>query len=98
MIRKQSVKGKDEVKVTFVVPDTHPNLPASVVGDFNDWTPGADKLVKRSNGTYSTAVTLPADGRYRFRYYGEDGTWFNDEAADAYEMGEQGADNCIITT
>jgi hypothetical protein len=53
-------------------------------------------LIKRINGTMSTSITLDPGQKVRFRYYSEDGAWFNDEAADRYEVGEHGAENCVV--
>src|SRR5262249_7586708 len=47
MIRRQP-KG-DQVRLTFVIDLNDHSGPVSVVGDFNDWTPGENLLVKRSN-------------------------------------------------
>ncbi|MGD9795882.1 MAG: hypothetical protein AB7V43_20640 [Acidimicrobiia bacterium] len=68
-------------KVTFSLTI---DQPVSVVGDFNGWDPHAHPLAKRTNGTRSVAVVLPA-GRYAFRYLAADGEFFDDEAADGYE-------------
>jgi 1,4-alpha-glucan branching enzyme len=80
--RKNAASG---VTVTFTLDDTSP-APVSVVGDFNGWTPGAHVLRKRSNGTRSVAVTLPAGQPARFRYLAEGGHWFDDPQADAHEQ------------
>jgi len=79
--RKKTATG---VTVTFALddPDTGP---VSVVGDFNDWTPGVHVLRRRSNGTRSVSVTLPAGRPVRFRYLGDGGRWFDDPQADAQE-------------
>ena len=98
MLKKSKIKGKNEVKVTFVLPEDHPNIPASVVGDFNDWNPSANKLIKRSNQTYSTAVKLRKGQTYSFRYRSRDGIWFNDDAPDGFEANEHGSQNCILNT
>ncbi|MCP4360968.1 MAG: glycoside hydrolase [Chloroflexi bacterium] len=98
MLKKDKIRGSEQIKVTFVLPADHPHIHASVMGTFNEWNPSANKLVKRNNGTYSTAVNLDPGGRYEFRYFATDGTWFNDEAADGYEPGEYGSDNCIVET
>lgn len=97
MIKRQDLKN-DKVKVTFVLPHEDELSPVSVVGDFNAWDPQSNKLVKRNNGTRSTSVTLDAGQKVRFRYFSDDGQWFNDDAADAYETGEHGAENCVIFT
>jgi 1,4-alpha-glucan branching enzyme len=98
MLKKSKVKGADQVKVTFSLPLDNPYGAAAVVGDFNNWDPTANKMAKRANNRYSTAVTLAAGQRYAFRYITEDGTWFNEEEADGYEVSEHGSQNCIIET
>lgn len=80
MIRRQP-DGRD-VKVTFSLPADHSKV--SVVGDFNAWTPGVHTLVKRSNGTRSVSVTVPAGSVHRFRYLAEPGHWFDDPEADLH--------------
>ena len=54
--------------------------------------------MKRNNGTRSASITVDTGKKYRFRYYCADGTWFNDEAADEYEVGEHGSENCVVLT
>lgn len=98
MIRRKNIKDSDEVKVTFVQPLSEDNGRIFVAGDFNNWEVGSHPLVKRSNGTASVAVTLDKGERYAFRYVTEDGVWFNDEQADAYEHNGIDGDNCILRT
>lgn len=98
MIKKSKVKGSDQVKVTFILPGDHGHGASSVVGDFNNWDPAANKFAKRNNNTYTASVNLEAGKRHVFRYYSQDGTWFNEPDADAYERNEHGAQNCIIQT
>jgi hypothetical protein len=69
-------------KVMFVLPDEiHPGA-VSAVGTFNGWKPGAHKLVKRSNGTRSVSVEVPAGQEICFRYLGDGGVWFDDPDAE----------------
>ncbi|MGN8244525.1 isoamylase early set domain-containing protein [Cellulomonas soli] len=68
--------------LTFALPTATLDGPVSVVGSFNAWTPGAHPLRRRSNGTASTSVTVPAGTEVRFRYLGEGGRWFDDVDAD----------------
>lgn len=82
MIRRRTVE--NGVAVTFVL-DDDPGGPVSVVGDFNEWTPGVHQLGRRSNGTLSVTVTLPAGRRVHFRYLASGGRWFNDPDADAVD-------------
>ena len=75
MIRK-TAGPNGNVKLTFAVTDD--GSPASVVGNFNDWDPAVHPLRKRSNGTRSTSVTVPAGSVLQFRYLAEGGKWFDD--------------------
>lgn len=65
-------------KISFVLPDDVHDGPVSAVGSFNDWTPGKHKLVKRTNGTRSATVTVPAGEDVHFRYLASGGHWFDD--------------------
>ena len=79
MAIRVSTDGKTGMsKIQFVLPDDVHDGPVSAVGDFNDWRPGAHKLVRRSNGTRSTSVLVPAGRPVRFRYLGSGGRWFDD--------------------
>ena len=62
--------------------------PVSAVGNFNGWQPGAHRLVRRSNGTRSVSVTVPAGEHVHFRYLGSGGVWFDDP--DAHAVSEVG--------
>ena len=99
MIEKVDKRTSDRVKVTFVLPEDHPyDGDISVVGDFNDWTPGEHRFVRRSNQTYSTNVKLPEDHRFAFRYYSDEDGWINEDDADDVEPNEFGTTNCVVTT
>ncbi len=93
---KRAVAGSGEVKVTFAVPAEVGQV--SVVGDFNDWTPGRTTLRTRSNGTRSAAVVLPAGATYRFRYLAEGGRFFDDEGCDAREPNGFGETHGLLRT
>jgi 1,4-alpha-glucan branching enzyme len=96
MLKRRKISGSNTVKVSFILPADDSRLPASVVGDFNEWNPEADPMVRRSNGTFSAVVSLVADATYRFRYRSGDGTWFNDDAADEYDSNVHGSTDCLI--
>jgi hypothetical protein len=72
-----------KTQIQFVLPDDVHQGAVSAVGSFNDWKPGAHKLVRRSNGTRSVTVAVPTGQPVQFRYLGEGGVWFDDEDADA---------------
>jgi hypothetical protein len=82
VIRRSKVAKTDDVKITFSLPAGEPGGTVSVVGDFNDWAPGVTVLAKRTNGQRSVAGTLPPNSKYRFRYLGENGHWFDDDEAE----------------
>jgi 1,4-alpha-glucan branching enzyme len=96
MIKRQNNKVSKQVKLTFVQPYNADKPRMFVVGDFNGWASASTPLIKRTNGTASASVTVDPGQRIRFRYYTEDGSWFNDEAADSYEPGEFGEENSIV--
>jgi hypothetical protein len=86
-IRVSIDKKTGKSKLTFVLPDDVHNGPVSAVGTFNDWCPGAHKLVRRANGTRSTSVTVPPGQDVRFRYLGSGGVWFDDPEVPADAIG-----------
>ena len=98
MIKQSPVKGKGQVKVSFILPSDAVTGKVSVVGDFNDWDPSAHPLRARSNGTRSVAVTLPAQRRFAFRYLDEAGRWYDDDAAHDYQENGVGGVNSIVAT
>jgi 1,4-alpha-glucan branching enzyme len=98
MIRKRHKRNSDIVRVTFALPEDDPRAKSSVVGDFNDWDPEADPLVRRNNGTCSAVLRLKEGQRYHFRYRTQDGVWFNAGDADAYELNEMGEENGVLLT
>ena len=97
MIKKAADKN-DKVKVTFSLPYAEGQAQISVVGDFNQWNQSSHKLAKRNNGTCSVSLALEPNQRYLFRYYSEDGRWFNDESADGYEASGHASENCVLLT
>jgi 1,4-alpha-glucan branching enzyme len=98
VIKQTPVKGKDQVKVSFILPSDSVAGKVSVVGDFNDWDPTVHPLRARSNGTRSAAVTLPAQRRFAFRYLDESGRWLDDDAAHDYQENGLGGVNSVVIT
>lgn len=78
MIKLATAAGSTLAKVTFVLPAAAVPDQTSVVGTFNDWTPGAHQLRRRTNGTYSVTVEVPVDEPIHFRYLAAGGRWFDD--------------------
>lgn len=99
MIKKVNKRNDDRVKVTFVLPEDHPyGNEVFVVGDFNDWTHGEHRFVRRSNQTFSTNVTVEEGNRYAFRYYSDEHGWINEDEADDYEWNDFGSTNSVVET
>src|SRR5687767_15208613 len=94
MIDKQP--GNDGTRlVTFRLPTELEADTASVVGEFNDWSPDATPMERGDDGF---AVTVPLEhGRaYRFRYVLDGERWENDWAADGYVANEYGSDDSVV--
>ncbi|MCW2526221.1 MAG: isoamylase N-terminal protein [Pseudonocardiales bacterium] len=56
--------------------------PVSVVGSFNDWTPGQHRLEPQDDGTLVAEVVTTGENELHFRYLGSGGAWFDDDDAD----------------
>ena len=94
-IKKQFLKSKPVCKVTFTVPAEEANS-VSVVGDFNEWNTEATELTKLKNGTFKGTLDLETANSYEFRYV-IDGTYVNDEQADAYAWNDfAAAENGVL--
>ena len=82
-------------KVTFAI-EAEDAQNVSVVGSFNEWNTEATQLTKLKNGTFKGTVDLEKDNSYEFRYV-VDGTYVNDEQADAYQWNEfAAAENGVL--
>ncbi len=88
-ITKQYLKTKPVCKVTFSVPAKDADQVA-VVGSFNAWDTEAVTLKKLKNGTFKGTLDLEKDNSYEFRYV-VDGTYINDDQADAYVWNDYAA-------
>src|SRR5210317_85362 len=94
-ITKQYLKSKPVVKVTFAVPAEEAKK-VTVVGSFNAWnSKKAVTLKKLKNGTFKGTVDLEKDNSYEFKYL-VDGTYVNDDQADAYAMNVFGTENGVL--
>ena len=94
-ITKQYLKSKPICKVTFTVPAEDAKK-VSVLGTFNEWNEKkALQLKKLKNGTFKGTIDLEKDNSYEFKYL-VDGTFTNEEAADAYKTNEFGGENAVL--
>jgi 1,4-alpha-glucan branching enzyme len=78
MLRSTKVKNRNAYQLTFSLPPSAPTGRVSVVGDFNDWTPGRHELKRLRDGSRAVSVRIPAGRAVRFRYLAADGQWFDD--------------------
>ena len=94
-ITKQYLKSKPVCKVTFTVLAEEAKE-VKVVGSFNGWSAKKTQLKKLKNGTFKGTLDLDKDQSYEFRYI-VDGTYTNDEQADAYAWNDYaGAENSVL--
>ena len=94
-IKKQVIKTKPVVKVTFSIEAKEANV-ASVIGDFNNWNPAAGELSKLKTGTFKATFDLPKDNSFEFKYL-VDGNYVNDPESDSYAYNEfAGAENGVL--
>ena len=75
-VHRSSVTG--EALIRFIIDDHVHEGVVSVVGSFNDWTPGVTVFILQPNGTRVAEVTVPADEDVHFRYLGSEGSWFDE--------------------
>jgi Glycogen recognition site of AMP-activated protein kinase len=73
--------------VKFSLPESEDPSNVSVVGSFNDWTPGAH-LFTEDQGEWSVIIEVPYGHEVHFRYLGDGGRWFDDP--DAEPAGDEG--------
>jgi 1,4-alpha-glucan branching enzyme len=93
MISKKRLRN-GHVRVTFAVPD--PGEPVAVVADLNDWNASTHPMKRRSNGTRSVTIEVPAGQEIRFRYATAGGAYFDDADADGLEPNGFGETHTIV--
>lgn len=94
-IKKQVVKTKPVVKVTFKVDAPAANM-AAVVGDFNNWNVEEGALSKLKNGSFKGVFDINKEASYEFKYV-IDGAFVNEAHADSYKWNEfAGAENSVL--
>lgn len=98
MIKKQYSKSKPVCKVTFSLTTDQVGKKAEVrvLGTFNDWSWDKGLVLSTKKKEYTAAIELPAGATYQFRYLVNGQAWFNDEAADDYQITEFFSHNCVL--
>ena len=94
----QTKKNRKNIKVTFTLPNDGELGEVSVVGEFNDWTPGITPFVKENGDGLQATVELDKDEVYAFRYLSEGRGWFNEDENVQYEPSPYGSFNCMLQT
>ena len=82
-------------EITLRRASTNGETSVVVVGDFNDWSPGAHPMHGESDG-WSCTVTMAVGRRYRFRYLVEGARWENDWEADDYVDNDHGGQDSVV--
>lgn len=101
MSLKKSFTKDGNCKVTFTVSAEAAQGAKTITlaGDFNSWSSTSTPLAKKSDGSFSVSVTLPADHEFQFRYLFDGNRWENDWSADKYVPAPfSNADNSIVIT
>ncbi|MFC1838516.1 isoamylase early set domain-containing protein [Thermodesulfobacteriota bacterium] len=96
MARKNYSKTGEFCRVTFELPQELNADEISLCGEFNDWNPQKNIMIKRKNGRWSTTISLKAGRKYRYKYLLDGKNWENDWDADAYQRNEFGSEDSII--
>lgn len=95
MLQKEFTPKRTVCKVTFSIPDEWAEEEVAVVGDFNDWNTGSNKLEKTGN-KWETLLRLKPNQTYRFKYLIDGEHWENDDSADAYVSNEFGTEDSLL--
>lgn len=98
-LKKKNLKSKPVTKVTFRVPADlgRDAREVCLVGEFNNWNPGATPMKKLKSGEFTATVDLSQGARYHFRYLIDGTTWENDWEADEYRPSGLGdSENSVV--
>jgi 1,4-alpha-glucan branching enzyme len=95
-MKKSYTKTGKSCRVTFELPAESNATEAVVCGEFNNWSPTENPLVKRKDGRLSNTISLKSGNSYRFRYLINGERWENDWDADMYLPNEFGTDDSIV--
>jgi 1,4-alpha-glucan branching enzyme len=70
------VRRKKNGDVTFVCKMTPSPKSVYLAGDFNQWNPSEQRMVRSTDGSFRATVKLPP-GTYQYKFV-TDGAWVND--------------------
>jgi hypothetical protein len=66
------------------------------MGEFNNWSPDANPMTRRTNGDFSVSLDLEKGRSYRFRYLIDGWKFENDWQADRYESNPYGGEDSVV--
>ncbi|MCP4570839.1 MAG: glycoside hydrolase [bacterium] len=98
-LKKRYLKSKPVGKITFRLPQDVASADdrVALVGDFNDWNPGATPMKRLQSGEFTVTLDLETGREYAFRYLIGDENWTNDVDADRHEpSGFPDAENSVV--
>jgi len=97
-IEKKFLKTRPVCKVTFTLPKEAAAEAESVcvMGEFNNWSPDANPMTRRTNGDFSVSLDLEKGRSYRFRYLIDGWKFENDWKADRYESNPYGGEDSVV--
>ncbi len=98
MLKKQFLKTKEAVKVTFSLPEAVQGETVFLVGDFNNWDEATTSMKRQKNGSFTVTLDLEKDQEYQFRYLVNGTEWHNDWEADKYVPNPYSGDNSVVVT
>lgn len=81
--------------VTFILPEGLEAQSASVVGDFNNWSPQAHPMHKDSDGYWRISIELETGKEYQFRYLVNGQDWYNDSQCECCRNPYGGENNLL---
>ena len=96
MIEKSYSEKGDQCFVTFTIPDEWNAQAAVLVGEFNEWNPGASKMTRTEKNGLGITMTLETGKTYRFRYLLDEMRWENDPQSDGYMSNVFGTEDSIV--
>lgn len=86
--------GDGRTELRFLIARSSVDCVASVVGDFNNWQPGATPLV--ADGEEWSATAVCDAGRYEYRILCDGCGWMDDWSATEWSEGPHGVWNAVV--
>lgn len=97
MIKKESARKKNRVRVTFELSSTLWAERVNLVGEFNDWDTTVTPMTRnRSDANWKATIELEVGRRYAFRYLVDGREWLNDWHADDHVENPYGSYDSVV--